>query len=228
MEPYEAQIIKEAVDVKDVQRRRTIKMVGVLFLLFFTAMITFSITKYLTVQTAAEDSTALAQRLNQECKMPGVTDPALEAFCPEAEQVVSDAPEQVLTQGLPGPEGPSGEDGADGSDGSDGNDGARGKPGTDGTDGTDGVDGEQGPVGPVGPQGPVGPVGPIGPAGEPGPSGQNGSNGTNGSTNVNDACDPAPEGQYIEDVNYSFNQETQQGTITCTYREDQQGPLGGS
>lgn len=231
MQPYEEQIISDAVDVKDVRRRRWMKIMGLLFLLFFTAMVTFALTQYFTVQNAAQDATGLAQRLDRECTSPGVKDPTLEKFCPEAEQVVDDAPAQVLTELVPGPVGPAGEDGTDGTDGSDGSDGTDGTDGDRGPKGATGNTGAVGPVGPVGPQGPtgeqgpVGPIGPQGPIGPEGPAGQNGSDGASSDFRVVDNCEPAPEGQYINDFKYAFDPETNQGTITCTYRDDQQGVL---
>lgn len=73
-----------------------------------------------------------------------------------------------------------------------------------------GSTGEQGPPGPQGEQGPAG------------PPGQNGQNGGPGVINVVSNCD-APDGQVIDQVNATYNAQTQTVNVACTYKEDQPG-----
>ena len=97
----------------------------------------------------------------------------------------------------------------------------RGPAGSDGTDGATGATGPQGPP----PsdeqvlsavqtycsnhndcQGPTGPAGPEGPKGE------------TGVVDVKDNCDPAPDGDYISNVNSTYDADTKTITITCDYK----------
>lgn len=109
-------IIKASGQVKDVRRRRELKIIGVICLLFMTILAAAATSSYLTLLGAAKDGTELAQQVQAECESEAVVDPDLAQFCPQAGQVVEDAPIQVKTVLLEGPAGPKGDQGDPGKD----------------------------------------------------------------------------------------------------------------
>lgn len=119
MDVDDERIIQDSSHIKDVKRRRTLKIIGVCGLLFAMMLAVGGVTSYLTLKTAAKDGTELAQQIQKECELPGLTDPDLAKFCPKADEIVEAAPEQVKADPVPGPEGPAGPQGTQGEPGDD-------------------------------------------------------------------------------------------------------------
>ena len=122
MNAHEEGIIKNSSSVKDVKRRRILWGIAALFLLALVIVATAVTTKFVTLQGAAEDGTELAQQIEVECDLPGVTDPQLAKFCPRATEIVEDAPDTVKSEPVPGPQGDPGEPGEQGDTGEPGTD----------------------------------------------------------------------------------------------------------
>lgn len=120
MDSNEEEIIHRTAALKDAQKRRYLKIIGLIFVACLVGVAVASVATYYTLKSAAEDGTFLAQQIQQECEKPGITDPDLEQFCPSAEQVVDKAPETVKVEQVPGPEGPAGDTGTIGATGATG------------------------------------------------------------------------------------------------------------
>ena len=120
MEPHEEEFVRsQTKQVKDVRTRRWLLVVGIIFLLFLFAGGAGAVATYYTLKGAAEEGTELAQQIQQACESPGVTDPDLAQFCPKADVIVEDAPDQVKADPVPGPPGPVGDPGPPGVAGED-------------------------------------------------------------------------------------------------------------
>lgn len=111
MEDHEREIAKQAAQTKDIPRRKLLLIIGLAFLLCLFGGGAAGLASWLTLKGAAEDGTLLAQQIKKECEAPGLTDPQLAQFCPKADEVVKDAPAQVKTDNVPGPQGPKGDPG---------------------------------------------------------------------------------------------------------------------
>lgn len=110
----EERIVRESSKVKDVGRRRQLKVIGGVFLVCLLAAAVAGISSWLTLRDAAEDATDLARQVQMECDKPRVASPQLAQFCPEANKVVDDAPEAVKNNPVEGPPGDTGATGPTG------------------------------------------------------------------------------------------------------------------
>lgn len=269
--------VRKSREVKNVGQRRIMIALGIVLLLSIIAAGGGSLTSYLTLRSAAQDGTVLAQQIQEQCESPESTSPDLAQFCPDADRVVESAPSEIKQDPVPGPAGPTGADGSPGTPGPaptdaqvflavksfcnstgrcEGDDGSsatpaqvaiavssycdargdcRGGSGEDGTNGADGTDGNDAP--PITQAQLIDAVDSFcsqgtncqGPAGQDGEDGKDGSDSTvpgpPGVVNVVDNCDAAPEGQYIVNVDPSYDPDTQTVTISCSYADDEVGGL---
>lgn len=280
MDQDEEDIIHRSASVKDRNRRRWLRLIGLVFVISLLGGGAAALATFLTLQSAAKDGTVLAQQIQRECDKPGITDPDLAQFCPRADEIVESAPETVKVEQVPGPPGETGEQGDTGAvgetgpppsatqvlsavrrfcvntsrcDGTDGSDatpaqvaiavssycnsrgecrGPAGEAGENGDDGVDGTAGKDGSNAPPVTQAQLieavdsycaqnnncrGPAGADGTNGSDGSTGPQGPAGPTGLVNVADNCEPAPEGQVINDVSSSYDTDTQTVMIDCTY-----------
>lgn len=115
MDNHEEEIIHRSAETKDRNKRRWLRLIGLVFIISLLGGGAAALATYLTLQKAAEDGTVLAQQIQKECEKPGTTDPDLLQFCPKADEVVEAAPEAVKSDPVPGPPGDQGEQGETGS-----------------------------------------------------------------------------------------------------------------
>lgn len=228
MDSNEEEIIHRTAALKDEQKRRYLKIIGLIFVACLVGVAVASVTTYYTLKSAAEDGTFLAQQIQQECEKPGTTDPDLEQFCPSAEQVVDKAPETVKVEQVPGPPGSPGTDGTDGTDGTNGSTGPapsatavfsavrRFCTDTGRCDAVDGSDATPAQVA-IAVSSYCNSRGQCrGPAGEEGSAGENGTNGSDGEDGIDGAdAPPVTQAQLIEAVD-----------AYCAQNNNCRGPAG--
>lgn len=108
----EVEVVRKSRDVKNIPQRRLLIALGVVLVLSIISLGFNGLFSYITLRGTAEDGTALAQQIKQQCDQPTITSPDLMPFCPRAEAVVQDAPGEVKAAPVAAPQ--PAEDGDDG------------------------------------------------------------------------------------------------------------------